>query len=305
MRPKLGPENNNNNVSPILFKSTTSEESLEEGGDTTALTMKMHFNTNKHLRHFLAEFLGTFCLVLIGDGAVAQFALSANPTSASNKGGNFIHVAFGYGLALMVGICVSGGVSGGHLNPAVTLAMAVMKKLRWAQLPVYWAGQYLGAFMASLVLWGNYADAIAAASPGDDNTIQATAGIFASYPSYPTEQVALYTLAADQILGTFLLLIIIFAVTDEHNMNISGSLVPLTIGLGLTVIHLSFGLNAGSAINPARDFSPRLFTLIAGWEDSFSAADHWFWIPLLLPHIGAVLAAGSYAIMISAHHPEE
>merc|ERR1712032_339400 len=276
-----------------LAESTTSEESLEEGGDTTALTMKMHFNTNKHLRHFLAEFLGTFCLVLIGDGAVAQFALSENPNSAANKGGNFIHVAFGYGLALMVGICVSGGVSGGHLNPAVTLAMAVMKKLRWAQLPVYWAGQYLGAFMASLVLWGNYADAIAAASPGDDNTIQATAGIFASYPSYSTEQVALYTLAADQILGTFLLLII------------SGSLVPLTIGLGLTVIHLSFGLNAGSAVNPARDFSPRLFTLIAGWEESFSAADHWFWIPLLLPHIGAVLAAATYAIMISAHHPEE
>ena len=124
---------------------------------------------------------------------------------------------------------------------------------------MYWAGQYLGAFVASLVLWGNYADAIAAASPGGDNTIKGTAGIFASYPSFPTEtvlqkpnikkvkviiegkqssQVALYTLAADQILGTFLLLIIIFSVTDEHNMNISGSLVPLTIGLGLTVIHL-------------------------------------------------------------------
>ena len=129
---------------------------------------------------------------------------------------------------------------------------------------MYWAGQYLGAFVASLVLWGNYADAIAAASPEGDNTIMDTAGIFASYPSFPTEtvpqkpnikkvkviiegkqssQVALYTLAADQILGTFLLLIIIFSVTDEHNMNISGSLVPLTIGLGLTVIHLRLGKN--------------------------------------------------------------
>ena len=115
-------------------------------------------------------------------------------------------MSLGYGLALMVGIMVSGGVSGGHLNPAVTLAMAVLRKLRWAQVlgsgveaaagvclqvPVYMAGQYLGAFFACLVLWANYADAIAMITPGEDNTLMNTAGFFASYPSYPVEQVAI------------------------------------------------------------------------------------------------------------------
>ena len=133
-------------------------------------------------------------------------------------------MAFGYGLALMVGICVSGGVSGGRSRDSLLLGEEFSTALNRPSQPcsdpgygcdeeaslgpvaceyrityqhqnsifgysqVYWAGQYLGAFMASLVLWGNYADAIAAASPADDNTIQATAGIFASYPSYPTEQ---------------------------------------------------------------------------------------------------------------------
>ena len=72
----------------------------------------------------------------------------------------FMHVAFGYGLGLTLGILVSGGVSGGHLNPAVTLAMAVLKKCKWIQVPVYWAAQYLGAFLASAILFGTYADYI-------------------------------------------------------------------------------------------------------------------------------------------------
>jgi len=265
--------------------------------------MKLNFKTNKHLREFLAEFLGTFILVLMGDGAVAQWALSGQ--TGGNKGGTFLNVALGYGLALMCGICMSGGVSGGHLNPAVTLTMAVLKKLRWAQVPVYMAGQYLGAFLASLVLWGNYADVISLASPGDDNTIMNTAGIFASYPTYSIGQVNWYSLAVDQTLGTALLLLIILAVTDEDNMKITSSLVPLLIGLGLTAIHLSFGLNSGSAVNPARDFSPRLLSLIAGWSDAFSAYDYWFWIPWVLPHLGGVIGGFTYTFMVAAHHPQE
>ena len=104
------------------------------------------------VRSFLAEFLGTFLLVLFGNGAIAQFIGKGEPT--------FLPVALGYGLALMIGILVSGGVSGGHLNPAVTLAMACIKKCKFIQVPIYWAAQYLGAFMASALLYGVYVDLI-------------------------------------------------------------------------------------------------------------------------------------------------
>merc|ERR1712126_128396 len=246
--------------------------------ETATARMNLRIKGNQHLREFLAEFLGTFILVLFGDGAVAQWSLAEQ--TGGNKGGNFLHVCLGYGLALMLGIFVSGGVSGGHLNPAVTLTMAVLKKLRWAQVPVYMVAQE------------------------GDKTSMNTAGIFASYPSYTTEQVAWYSLASDQMLGTALLILIILSVTDQENMKISPSLVPISIGLGLTAIHISFGLTAGAAVNPARDFSPRLFTLMAGWADSFSAADYWFWIPWLLPHVGGVLGGMVYTVMVAAHHPE-
>ena len=151
----------------------------------------------------------------------------------------------------MIGILASGGVSGGHLNPAVTLALACVKKCSWIQVPVYWLAQYIGALLAASVLYGIYADAINNAG----GLVGATAGIFASYPnSNFTPSTA--TLAFDQILGTALLLIIIMAVTDEQNMKVPSGLVALFIGLGLGAIHISFGLNAGCAINPARDFSP-------------------------------------------------
>lgn len=265
-------------------------------------------DSKKYVREFLAETLGTFVLVLFGDGAVAQVVLGR-----ANKGdlffGGFLNIAFGYGLALMIGICISGGVSGGHLNPAVTLAMAAIKKLKPKQVPVYMAGQYLGAFLAALVLWGEYADTIKLAemtlsSTNSSSYTSNTHGIFASYPSFPVTQVTTVTLAMDQMLGTALLLIIILAVTDQSNMKINNSMVPVIIGLGLTAIHLSFGLNAGSAINPARDFSPRLLTLLAGWTEPFQAANSWFWIPWLLPHIGGLIGALVYQFMVALHHPD-
>ena len=97
----------------------------------------------------------------------------------------------------------------------------------------------------------------------------ATQGIFASYPTFPISEVNSLSLAIDQMLGTALLLLIILAATDSQNMNLDNGILPITIGLGLTAIHLSFGLNAGSAVNPARDFSPRVFSAMAGWDTPF------------------------------------
>ena len=168
------------------------------------------------------------------------------------------------------------------------------------------SGQYLGAFLASLILWGEYADLITMVSNyyiscyltsllifiqvelNKTNTTSyssVTQGIFASYPFFQLKQVTTLSLAMDQMLGTAMLLIIILAVTDKENMKMESSMVPISIGLGLTAIHLrygivvigpaatlslsSFGLTAGAAINPARDFAPRLLTLIAGWDQPF------------------------------------
>jgi len=261
----------------------------------------MKIKSNQFVREFLAETLGTFLLVVFGDGAIAQVVLGGKAKNDTFFG-EFLSICFGYGFGLMIGILVSGGISGGHLNPAVTLAMAAIKKLKPIQIPIYMLGQYLGAFLGSAVLYGVYYDAISYVDPGRNST----AGIFASYPNaLPTDTPSTATLAIDQMFGTALLLVIILAVTDDKNMKITSSLVPLLIGLGLAAIHISFGLNAGCAINPARDFGPRLLTLMVGYSDTFEKASYFFWIPWLLPHLGGVIGALVYQFMIALHHRDE
>jgi MIP family channel proteins len=243
------------------------------------------------LRQFLAELLGTFLLVVFGDGSIAQYAFLDPPHKS------FLSVCFGYGFGLMIGILVSGNVSGGHLNPAVTLALACVKKCKWICVPVYWAAQYLGAFLGAAVLYGVYADGI----DNNGGKTVANAGIFASYPN----DVGTLTQVADQVFGTALLLVIILAVTDKRNMNVSSGLIPLLIGLGLAAIHISFAYNAGCAINPARDFSPRLLTLVAGFGgEVFTKANSFFWIPWVMPHVGGILGALVYFFMVEVHHPD-
>ena len=165
--------------------------------------------------------------------------------------------------------------------------MWVMGNISRKSLFIYWAAQYVGAFLASDLLLSVYNDAVHQYKGETGNLTMTTAGIWTNYPSF---HLSLTQAAVDQVVGTAVLLVIILGVTDSKNMNIPVYLAPLYIGLGLTAIHMSLALNAGCAINPARDLGPRLFTAMAGWGSTpLTAAHHWFWIPWLLPQLGAMV----------------
>ncbi|XP_068247133.1 aquaporin-9-like [Palaemon carinicauda] len=263
---------------------------------------------NVLVRDFLAEFLGTFVLILFGNASVAQMVLT------NKVGGDVFAVNLAWGIAVMLAILTSGGVSGGHINPAVTLAFAVWGKLPWVKVPVYFLGQYAGAFVASCLVYVVYFDALHHYEPARS---LATAGIWATYPGTMSNingTVVIGFLSGvngfgDQVIATAALMICVCAITDIKNMEVPKYLVPLSVGLLVFNMGCCFGFNCGCALNPARDLAPRIFTLLAGWGDApFMASTRegmpWWWVPIVAPHIGAIFGVGIYVLFIELHHPD-
>lgn len=252
------------------------------------------------LREAAAEFLGTFTLIMFGVGVVAQVVLG------HHDNGDYLSINFGWGLAVTLGICVAGGVSGAHLNPAVTLALAVHRDFPWRKVLPYVLAQLAGAIVASTVVYFTYLEAIDTFDGGTRQVVgeKATAGIWATYPqdylsTFPGGFV-------DQVVGTALLMMAIFAIGDPRNLNLPKSLGPVLVGATVLAIGMTYGLNSGYAINPARDFGPRLFTYLAGWgPEVFKAGDHWWWVPIVAPCVGAVLGGFIYDALITRLHPPE
>lgn len=248
-------------------------------------------------REAAAEFLGTFILIMFGVGVVAQTVLSRGAN------GSFLAINLGWGLGVMLGVYAAGGVSGAHLNPAVTLALAVTRQFPWAKVVPYALAQTAGAFVASAVVFLTYREAFAAFDGGMRQVLgpQGTAGIFATYP-----QPFLSTLGGfvDQVVGTALLMAGVLAVTDQRNNAPPGWFAPVMVAGIVVAIGVAFGLNAGYAINPARDFGPRLFTAMGGWgTEVFTAAGGWWWVPVVAPCVGAVVGAFAYDLLVFRHHP--
>lgn len=247
-------------------------------------------------RELLAEFLGTFVLIAFGVGVVAQTVLSRE-TAGSALG---IHLA--WGLAVMMGCYVSAGVTGAHLNPAVTVALAAHRGFGWRKVVPYAAAQTLGAFAAAAVVHLTYREALDAFDQGVRQVggPLGTAGIFATYPQPFLSAVP--GGLVDQIVGTALLVGVIFGITDPRNAPPPAGLAPVLVGLLVVVIGASFGFNAGYAINPARDFGPRLFTALAGWGAGvFTAGDGWWWVPIAGPIAGGVLGGFLYDWCVGRH----
>ena len=262
------------------------------------------------LGELFSEFLGTFIIIAFGDGVVAMVVAALNQSGRGPKPfvteADWILIAWGWGFAVAFAVWVAGGVSGAHLNPAVTLALAMRRKFAWSKLPSYWAAQLLGAFVGAALVYFNYRSAINSFDSanhivkGQLNSVP-TYSIFATFPAkYFHSWTGPFF---DQVIGTAFLVGFIFAVTDEFNAPVKANMAPLIIGFIIVAIGLSYGANAGYAINPARDLGPRLWAWIAGWKSIAFPGDYgnintYFWIPIVGPLVGAAVGALIYDLGI-------
>ena len=249
-------------------------------------------------REALAEFLGTAVLILFGSAVVAQVVLSGGAN------GSYLSINLGWGLGVTMAIYVSAGVSGAHLNPAVTLALAVHRGFPLAKIVPYCLAQIAGAFTGAAVTYLTYRDAFNHFDGGTRMVTgaKATAGIFSTYPQDFLSNVPGGLI--DQIVGTALLLLLVLAIGDQKNFGPDARLQPILVGAAVVLIGATFGFNSGYAINPARDLGPRLFTAMAGWgSEVFTAGNGWWWVPIVGPLIGGVL--GGYIYDFFINRPEK
>ena len=220
--------------------------------------------------------IGTAFLILLGNGVVANVVL--NKTKGNNSG--WIVITFGWGIAVFVGVYISAAHSGAHLNPAVTIALAVAEKFEWAKVPVYIAGQFAGAMTGAFLVWVSYKKHF-------DETTDADAklAVFCNSPAIPN----IFFNMATEIIGTFALVFGILFITGADVKL--GSLDALPVALLVLGIGLSLGGPTGYAINPARDLGPRIIHAILPIKNKRDSDWKYSWIPVIGPVIGGVLAA--------------
>ncbi|XP_028326011.1 aquaporin-10a isoform X2 [Gouania willdenowi] len=235
---------------------------------------------------------------LFGCAAAAQVK-----TSREAKG-QFLSVNMSFSVGVMTAMYLTKGITGAHLNPAVTLSFCVLGKVPWGRLVPYSLSQLLGAYLASGLVYLIYYDAIMDFSGGVLTVYgpNETASIFATYPS---EFLSLGRSFLDQIVGTAMLMLCILGLDEKRNTPAPSGLIPPIVAVIVLGISMSMSANCGAAINPARDLGPRLFTLTAGWgTEVFTCYNYWFWVPIVAPPIGGVLGSLMYLTFIHWQLPD-
>jgi glycerol uptake facilitator protein len=248
----------------------------------------------RYSKEFIGETLGTFLIVLFGCGSVAVSVLFG-----AYQG--IMQIALAWGLGVTLAIYLTRHLSCAHLNPAVSIAMAIGKRMSAKKLPVYLIAQFTGAFLAGLAVYLLFAPSITAYEGahhiirGTAESVQ-TAKMFGEYYAVPgsTAVVSMPLAIGAEALGTFLLLLMIFALTEGCNVGRpNDALAPLFIGLTITSIICLIAPLTQAGLNPARDFGPRMVALLTGWGDA-SFPDQrggFFLVYIFGPILGGILAA--------------
>lgn len=238
---------------------------------------------------FIAEIIGTFLLILLGGGVVANVVLEK--TKSNDHGWMVITTA--WGLAVYVGVVVAAPYSGAHLNPAVSIGLAVAGKFEWAMIPTYVLAQFIGAMLGALTVWLFYKDHFDATENKELKRV-----IFCTAPAIRNKASNLFS----EIVGTFVLVFVVLYFTDATINDTKsiiglGSLGALPVAFLVWAIGLSLGGTTGYAINPARDLGPRIIHAIIPLKNKGDNDWNYAWIPVIGPIIGAV-AAGALMLAL-------
>jgi glycerol uptake facilitator protein len=259
-------------------------------------------NNKQHtlLGQCIAEFIGAGLLIFFGVGCVAALVLTG-----AEFGQWEVSIIWGIGVA--IAIYCTAGVSGAHLNPAVTIALAAFHGFDKAKIIPYIIAQVLGAFCSAALVYALYSNLfadyeIANGFLRSSEAALSTAGIFSTYPHPSLSMLGAF---AVEFVITAVLMFGILALGDEHNGASRGAMNPLLIGLLIAVIGGSLGPLTGFAMNPARDFGPKLFAYLAGWDYALTGAKEipYFIVPILAPIAGACFGGWAYPKMIGAYLP--
>ncbi|WP_276347855.1 MIP/aquaporin family protein [Daejeonella sp. JGW-45] len=238
---------------------------------------------------FLAEFLSTAILILLGNGVVANVVLN----KTKGNGGGWIVITTAWALAVFVGVVIAGPYSGAHLNPAVTIALAIAGKFEWGLVPEYVLAQLLGAMVGASVVWLKYIDHFRAT---EDKGLKLAA--FSTGPAIKNTTANLFS----EIIGSFVLLFVIFYITSAEISDTKtpvglGSIGAIPVMFLVWAIGLSLGGTTGYAINPVRDLGPRIMHAILPVSEKGSSEWSYAWIPVVGPIIGGSLAALLYNVL--------
>lgn len=259
--------------------------------------LSARFFSHAFLGEVISEMVAVFIIIAFG-GSVAAMYVLYDPSPYVNA---YWGVAMSWGLSVTLAIYVTGAISGTHANPAVTLALVIYRGFpAWKMLP-YWLAQVAGAFLGAAlvyVLFGPVIDHFNALH----HLTRAEGGAAGVFFTHPGLAITPMHALLDETILTALLLLGIFAITEQYNeMAPKANTGAVMIGLLVAIIGSSMGYLEAWAINPARDFGPRLFAYLAGWGPSaLPSPDNYWWIPIVGPLTGGVIGAGAYQLLI---HP--